>query len=82
MNNDQDISIVVAAALRYALGRRSYIVSTIQNFILRHKDNNLVKRDKHLYITDIKKFLEGPTAEFMDQYTLDSWKTFLQELEK
>lgn len=81
MNNDKDISIVVAAALRYALGRRSYIVSTIQNFILYHKDNNLIKRDKHLYIADVKKFLEGPTAEFMDQYTLNSWKTFLKELE-
>ena len=82
MNNDQDISIVVAAALRYALGRKSYIVPTIQNFILRYKDNNLIKRDKHLYITDIKKFLDGSATEYMDEYTLDSWKTFLKELEK
>ena len=82
MNTDQDISIVVAAALRYALNRNSYIVPTIQNFILRYKDNNLIKRDKHFYITDIKKFLDGSTIEYMDEYTLDSWKTFLKELEK
>ena len=42
MNNDTNIGLVLAAALRYSLGRRSYIVPTIQDFIRRYKNNNII----------------------------------------
>ena len=48
MNNDRDIALVVAAALRYALGRSSYIVPTVQDFLRRHLDNEFIKQDKLL----------------------------------
>jgi hypothetical protein len=78
MNDDRDIALVVAAALRYALGRSSYIVPTVQDFLRRHLDNEFIKRDKQLYIRDIERHLaDNPVT---DKYTTESWKQLLADL--
>ena len=78
MNDDRDIALVVAAALRYALGRSSYIVPTVQDFLRRHLDNEFIKRDKLLYIRDIERHLaDNPVT---DKYTTASWEQLLADL--
>lgn len=78
MNDDQDITLVVAAALRYAMGRSSYIVPVIQGFIKRHLDNEFIQRDKQLYIRDIELFLAEDSKT--DEHIVESWKQLLAEL--
>lgn len=85
MNNDRDISLILAAALRYSFGRRSYIVPTIRDFLRRHKDNKFIKRDMRLYIADIERYLNDINAgdeAFTTDYDVKEWKNFLAELEK
>lgn len=57
IDKDEDISIIMAAALRYSLGRNSYFVPIIQNFLRRHKENEFIKRDTQLYIEAIQSYL-------------------------
>lgn len=57
IDKDKDISIIMAAALRYSLGRNSYFVPIIQNFLRRHKENEFIKRDAQLYIEAIQSHL-------------------------
>ena len=78
MNDDQDITLVVAAALRYAMGRSSYIVPVVQGFLKRHLDNEFIKRDKELYIRDIERHLADNPAT--NKYTTESWKQLLADL--
>ena len=78
MNDDQDITLVVAAALRYAMGRSSYIVPVVQGFLKRHLDNEFIKRDKELYIRDIERHLADNPAT--NKYTTASWEQLLADL--
>lgn len=78
MDTDQDISIVIAASVRYALGRSSYLVPVVQNFLRRHLDNKFIQRDLKLYQRDIEKHLEISEGE--DGFTRQSWEKLLCEL--
>jgi hypothetical protein len=78
MNTDQDISIVIAASVRYALGRSSYLVSVVQDFLRRHLDNKFIQRDLKLYQRDIKKHLEISEGE--NTFIRQSWEKLLDEL--
>lgn len=78
MNTDQDISIVIAASVRYALGRSSYLVSIVQNFLRRHLDNKFIQRDLKLYQRDIEKYLEISEGE--NTFIRQSWEKLLNEL--
>ena len=85
MNNDQDISLILAAAVRYSFYRTSYIVPVIQDFLRRHIDNKFIKRDMRLYIADIKNYLKDLKDEnriHVEDYDAQSWKNLLAELEK
>lgn len=85
MNNDQDISLILAAAVRYSFYRTSYIVSVIQDFLRRHIDNEFIKRDMRLYIADIKNYLNDLKSEnrvHVEDYDVKSWESLLAELEK
>ena len=85
MNNDQDISLIIAAAVRYSFYRTSYIVPVIQDFLRRHIDNKFIKRDIRLYITDIKNYLNDLKSEnriHVEDYGVKSWESLLAELEK
>lgn len=85
MNNDQDISLILAAAIRYSFYRSSYIVPVIQDFLRRHIDNKFIKRDIRLYIADIKNYLndlKGENRIHVEDYDAKSWENLLAELEK
>lgn len=85
MNNDQDISLILAAAVRYSFYRTSYIVPVIQDFLRRHIDNKFIKRDMRLYIADIKNYLKDLKDEnriHVEDYDAKSWESLLAELEK
>ena len=85
MNNDQDISLILAAAVRYSFYRTSYIVPVIQDFLRRHIDNKFIKRDMRLYIADIKNYLNDLKSEnriHVEDYNEKSWESLLTELEK
>ena len=85
MNNDQDISLILAAAIRYSFYRSSYIVPVIQDFLRRHIDNEFIKRDMRLYIADIKNYLNDLKSEnriHVNDYDEKSWESLLAELEK
>ena len=85
MNNDQDISLILAAAVRYSFYRTSYIVPVIQDFLRRHIDNKFIKRDMRLYIADIKNYLKDLKDEnriHVEEYDVQSWENLLAELEK
>jgi hypothetical protein len=85
MNNDQDISLILAAAIRYSFYRTSYIVPVIQDFLRRHIDNKFIKRDMRLYIADIKNYLNDLKDEnraHIEDYDEKSWENLLAELEK
>ncbi len=85
MNNDQDISLILAAAIRYSFYRTSYIVPVIQDFLRRHIDNEFIKRDMRLYIADIKNYLKDLKSEnriHVEDYNVESWESLLTELEK
>ena len=85
MNNDQDISLILAAALRYSFYRNTYIVTVIQDFLRRHIDNKFIKRDIRLYIADIKNYLNDLKSEnriHVKDYDVKSWESLLAELEK
>ena len=85
MNNDQDISLILAAAIRYSFYRTSYIVPVIQDFLRRHIDNKFIKRDIRLYIADIKNYLNDLKSEnriHVEDYDVKSWENLLAELEK
>lgn len=85
MNNDQDISLILAAAVRYSFYRSSYIVPVIQDFLRRHIDNRFIKRDIRLYIADIKNYLNDLKSEnriHVEDYDAKSWENLLVELEK
>ena len=85
MNNDQDISLILAAAIRYSFYRTSYIVPVIQDFLRRHIDNKFIKRDMRLYIADIKNYLNDLKDKNripVNDYDEKSWKNLLADLEK
>ena len=85
MNNDQDISLILAAAIRYSFYRTSYIVPVIQDFLRRHIDNKFIKRDMRLYIADINNYLKdlkGENRIHIEDYDVKSWESLLAELEK
>lgn len=85
MNNDQDISLILAAAVRYSFYRNTYIVPVIQDFLRRHIDNKFIKRDIRLYIADIKNYLKDLKDDnriHVEDYDAKSWENLLAELEK
>lgn len=78
IDNDPNIKLVTAAALRYSLGRSSYIVSIVQDFIRRHLNNKFIKQDIALYIRDIERYFSENIP--VDKYTQDSWEVLLDQL--
>ena len=85
MNNDQDITLILAAAIRYSFYRNTYIVPDIQDFLRRHIDNKFIKRDMRLYIADIKNYLKDLKDKnriHVEDYDAKSWENLLAELEK
>jgi hypothetical protein len=79
-----DIDLIVMAALRYTLGRSSYMVETLQSFLRTHWDNPNIVRMQHTMLTDLEEFInrwENHTDPgSYDMTILNSWKMLYREL--
>lgn len=79
VNNPKDFSDVCVCAFRYALGRKSYIVSTIADFLINNKEF-LEKKDRELIIKEITEAEEvGRLGMEMDK---EDWLKVREELKK
>lgn len=58
ISSDGDFGLIVGSALRYALPRHSYIVSTVADFIERYWNTPSVRRQQNIILRDIKEFLD------------------------
>lgn len=79
-----DIDLVVMAALRYTMGRSSYMVETMQSFLRAHWDNPNIVRMQHTMLTDMEEFINRwekhtDTGSY-DMTILNSWKLLYREL--
>lgn len=68
MTLDEDITIV--CAFRYALGRQTYVVSSVANEIKRLAQKISIK-SRHLIIREIKEAIDGNKAGM--QMDADEW---------
>jgi hypothetical protein len=81
-NCDLNGGIMVVAALRYALGRHTYVPGAIQDWISQHWDNldsntkTVIVRDTFKHIYDEKTSHYQITSGIMDQYDLTTWEKF------
>lgn len=79
-----DIDLIVMAALRYTLGRSSYMVGTMQSFLKEHWDNPNIARMQHTMLTDMEEFInrweKHTDPGSYDMTNLNSWKLLYREL--
>lgn len=81
---DEDFGVIVNAALRYSIGRHTYMPSTVVDFIRKYSDI-LDDRTLHVICTDIEKALQpipGVDDPAMWQTLLDECKAVLKQREK
>lgn len=74
----QDLELIMMCAMRYAFGRTSYVVGTVQNFIVEHCE--LENIDK--FVKDIERFLKDYEDNFFhkDEWIIQSWKEMIIKL--
>lgn len=72
----EDISMILVSAERYALGRKTYIVSWTCEFISKNLQL-LTKKDKQVMINDIKN-----AVSYGDDCDKKCWMNLLDNLEK
>lgn len=80
MNNDfPDYELMIGSAVRYALGRKSYIVGVTQRYI---KENWKSLAKMHWCILrDIRNYIVNPTyLERENDYDMSTWKDTYNEL--
>lgn len=66
--NDANMGIIVICAVRYALGRKSYMPGLVQDFIMRHPEI-LTENDRDVIIRDIEE------ADEIRTYTMENGRT-------
>jgi hypothetical protein len=81
-NCDTNGSIMVMAALRYALGRHSYVPGAVQDWISLHWDSLdsntkvVIVRDVFEHIYDEKRSKYASASGAIGQYDLSTWEKF------
>lgn len=77
MRYDRDFGAVCGCAVRYSLGRQSYMPSLVQQFIIR----NLKQIDSNSLVVMVRDIKEAPSYgnEAIDK---PGWMNFLAVLEK
>jgi hypothetical protein len=73
-----DKQIILSCAFRYALGRKTYVVSSVVNEILKHWDE-FPKGKKEIYCREIKEAIKEKRAG-MD-CDVKQWKRVLEREE-
>jgi hypothetical protein len=81
-NCDVNGGIMVVAALRYALGRHTYVPGAIQDWISQHWDNlnsntkTVIVRDTFEHIYDEKRSPYQSASGAIGKYDLYTWEKF------
>ena len=81
-NCDVNGSIMVVAALRYALGRHTYVPGAVQDWISLHWDSLdsntkvVIVRDVFEHIYDEKRSKYASASGAIGQYDLSTWEKF------
>ena len=75
LENTNDHLMVMAAA-RYCIGRKSYIVSSCIEFLTQVWDKELDKRDRAVILRDIIEYLQDYGEA--DDYDAKVWRFFAQ----
>lgn len=71
-----DFKDIVICALRYALGRRTYVVQEICEFISNNLDKVVDVRTAGIILDDLLRFLSNKEGDDMqDQVDLNSWQS-------
>ena len=66
--DDAEIGAIVICAVRYAIGRQSYMPGLVQDFIMRHPEI-LTENDRQVIIMDIEE------ADEIRTYTMENGQT-------
>ena len=74
--NNEDVSMILVSAERYALGRRTYIVSWTCEVIEKNM-NLLTEKDKQVMIRDLKN-----PIDYGDDCDKECWLNLLKKLEE
>lgn len=75
--NNKDLNDLMVCALRYALGRRSYITSTISDLLIGHKDE-LSAQSKKVILRDIQRAFD--TNNYGMEMDKEVWIKLQEEL--
>ena len=82
-NNIEDADFLIIAALRYSLGRSSYAVSVMQNFLRKNWSDPALVPKHEVFIRDIKEHIDtwkDHCKTENEKYQLQTWKDLLEEL--
>lgn len=79
----EDADFLIIAALRYALGRSSYAVSVMQNFLRNNWEDPIITEKHEVFIRDIENHIntwKDYCKTENEKYQLQTWKNLLEEL--
>jgi len=70
-----DFAAILICAIRYSLGRRTYMPSTVTHFIMSHCKDMLSKKDLYVMIEDVER-----CKNYGEKCDEDTWMEFLSWL--
>lgn len=82
-DNIEAADFLIIAALRYALGRSSYAVSVMQNFLRNNWEDPIITEKHEVFIRDIENHIntwKDYCKTENEKYQLQTWKDLLEEL--
>ena len=82
-DNIEDADFLIIASLRYSLGRSSYAVSVMQNFLRNNWKDPIIMEKHDVFIRDIENHIntwEDHCKTENEKYQLQTWKDLLEEL--
>lgn len=75
---DDDFGAILNAAVRYSLGRRTYMPGLVTDWIRDHCGGELNRKTLDVFIQDIEEHgKRGPEA-YGDSWDLETWMGFLE----
>ena len=76
MENDPETGAIALCAVRYCMGRTTYMPGLVTDWMRRHW-NELPPRDRFNIQRDVKDFVEGGQS-MGDSCDVDTWQSFLR----
>jgi len=76
MENDPETGAIALCAVRYCMGRTTYMPGLVTDWVRRHW-NELPPRDRFNIQRDVQEFVESGRS-MGDSCDVDTWKSFLR----